>query len=249
MRRVLQATPWPAPALLTWAVGWAIFAALTALTGVALIAWAAALVTTALCASAGRTAWRRVFMAAGFPLSWLALGGGNNVPAGLWLAALALLWLLYPLKAWADAPLFPTPSNSLADIDRHLKLSASPSILDAGCGLGDGLIEWTRQYPAARCTGLEWSWPIALLCWLRCLRALPQARIRRADMWRADWAGFDVVYVFQRPESMEKIATKAKAELRSGAWLVSLEFPVLGWKATSVMRPAYGRCVWIYQLP
>ena len=249
MRRVFQAMPWPAPALVTWALGWAVFAALTALIGVPAIAWAAALVTTAVCAMTGRTVWRKLFMAAGFPLSSLALGNGSGLPAGLWLAGLAALWLLYPLRAWADAPLFPTPSGSLAGIDRHLKLRASPGILDAGCGLGSGLIEWAREYPAARCTGLEWSWLIALMCWLRCLRMLPQARIRRADMWRASWAGFDVVYVFQRPESMEKIASKARAELGSGAWLVSLEFPVPSWQATHVMRPARGRCVWLYQMP
>ena len=43
-------------------------------------------------------------------------------------------------------------------------------------------------------------------------------------MWSADWSGFDLVYVFQRPESMERVLAKASRELRPGAWLASLEF-------------------------
>jgi hypothetical protein len=43
---------------------------------------------------------------------------------------------------------------------------------------------------------------------------------------RADWSGLRLVYVFQRPESMERVIGKASRELRPGAWLGQLEFEV-----------------------
>lgn len=52
--------------------------------------------------------WRRLIMGLGFPLS-LALSGAVSLSPWHWLLPLALLLLIYPLNAWRDAPLFPTP--------------------------------------------------------------------------------------------------------------------------------------------
>ena len=96
------------------------------------------------------------------------------------------------------------------------------AILDAGCGLGDALVELRREYPQARLSGIERSWPLRLACALRCRFA----RIGRADMWAADWSACDLVYLFQRPESMQRAADKARREIAAGAWLASLEFEI-----------------------
>src|SRR6185295_8503313 len=113
---------------------------------------------------------------------------------------LALLAACYPVTAWRDAPLFPTPVGALNGLARLVALRDGAHIVGAGCGLGDGLKELRREYPAARLSGLEWSWPLRAACSWR----LPFARIRRADIWAADWAGYDMVYLFQRPESMPR---------------------------------------------
>ena len=75
------------------------------------------------------------------------------------------------------------------------------------------------------------------------------ARVRRADIWRADWSGYDMVYLFQRPESMPRAADKAGRELRPGAWLASLEFAVPELTAQKVLNCPDGRSVWLYQAP
>jgi hypothetical protein len=68
-------------------------------------------------------------------------------------------------------------------------------------------------------------------------------------MWAQHWAGFDMVYLFQRPESMPGAWEKACAELRPGAWLVSLDFAVPG-----VAPLAHWDCpgsphgVWLYRI-
>jgi trans-aconitate methyltransferase len=124
-------------------------------------------------------------------------------------------------------------------------LPAGATVLDAGCGLGHGLQALRLAYPAAELHGLEWSWPLRWLCALRC----PWARVRRGDIWKADWSAYDMVYLFQRPESMGRAVDKARAELRPGAWLVSLEFEAPQAITSASWRTPGGKMVWLYRAP
>ena len=236
--------PWPLPALLAWAAAWLAFVALQRAHLPA--AWALVLACGLGTAASvlGGTWWQRGLIAAGFPLS-LALTGAAGLPAWAWLVPLALLLLVYPLNAWRDAPLFPTPAQALDSLPQHAPLPDGARVLDAGCGLGHGLRALRRAYPQAQLHGLEWSWPLRGLCALRC----PWAQVRRADIWAADWSTYDMVYLFQRPESMARAVAKARAELRPGAWLVSLEFDAQGVKPTAQCSEPGGKMVWLYQAP
>lgn len=236
---------WPLPALGAWALAWGLFIGLNRV-GVALpvtlaLGAALGLVLSVL----GATRWRRIFIAAGFPLSLAASGLAGTLPGWAWLLPLALLLLLYPLNAWRDAPLFPTPPGALQGLAVHAPLPPRARVFDAGCGLGDGLRELHREYPEARLTGLEWSWPLRLACAWRCRFAA----VRRADIWAADWSGAELVYLFQRPESMPRALDKARRELRPGAWLVSLEFAVPGLAPDARLDSVPGRPVWLYRAP
>ena len=255
-----KALGWPLPAVLTWLAAWALAWALRA-AGAPL--WAALVLPTALGACAAllpwvaTTAWRRVFVAGGFPLSVLALGlthgvggQGASAMAWWWLAPLALLLLAYPRRAWRDAPVFPTPHGALAELTQHVKLPANARVLDAGCGMGDGLIELHRALPQARLEGVEWSalWR-AVSAW-RC----PWATVRRGDMWADDWSAYDLVYLFQRPETMPRAMDKARREMRPGSWLVSLEFEARdaegrAWQPVARWVLAGERPVWAYRIP
>jgi len=239
---------WPFPALLVWASAWLLFALLRRL-GVP--PWLALLLASALGVAGslwGRTPWRRGLLAAGFPLSLLCSGLGGAagaMPAWAWLLPLALLAFLYPLHTWRDAPMFPTPRGALSGLAQAVPLPTQARLLDAGCGLGDGLRELHREYPQARLVGLEWSWPLRIACAWRA----PFASVKRADIWAADWSSFEMVYLFQRPESMPRAVEKASRELRSGAWLVSLEFGAQALAPTQVLECANGRRLWLYRMP
>jgi len=237
---------WPAPALLAWAVCWLVFRlaleqlvpalalGLATALGVAMSLW-------------GGSWWRRLLIGGGFPLS-LALShsvwGLGQLPPWAWLLPLALLLLIYPVNAWRDAPLFPTPGKSLNQLAVLAPLAPGAQILDAGCGAGHGLQALRAAYPQAQLHGLEWSWPLCLLSALRC----PWARVRRGDIWIADWSGYDLVYLFQRPESMTRAVIKA-AELPVGAWMVSLEFEATHLYPTAQYQSPSGKTVWLYQAP
>lgn len=223
--------PWPAPALLVWLAAWA-WAAATALGGAAALALRSA------------SRWRRLLVGGGFPASALASGLAAAVPAWAWLLPLGLLLAAYPLRAWRDAPLFPTPAEALAGLGEVVPLAPGARVLDAGCGVGDGLVALRAACPQARFEGIEWSWPLRWAAALRCR----WARVRRGDMWAADWSGLTLVYLFQRPESMARAWAKASAEMAPGSWLVSLDFAVPGVAPTAVLRRAQAQAVWVYRI-
>lgn len=235
--------PWPAPALIAWAGAWALHALLLPRAG-PLAALLAGCALGTLASLWGTRWWRRVLIALGFPLS-LALTGAAALPAWAWLIPLLLLLAVYPLNAWRDAPLFPTPAGALQGLETIAPLPPEARVLDAGCGLGDGLRALRQAYPQARLDGLERSWPLRWLCALRC----PWARVRQGDIWLADWSSYQLVYLFQRPESMTRALVKA-GEMAPGSWLVSLEFPLPG-VAPQAQWPVRegGRMVWVYCLP
>lgn len=244
---------WPLPALLIWGAAWLCCLLLQALALPAAPAFIAATLLGGLASLLQERPWRRLIVAAGFPLS--ALLGGltgsltadpvGSPPAWLWLLPLALLALAYPARAWRDAPFFPTPTDALAKLSEVVTLPAQAAILDLGCGAGHGLQALHAVYPQARLHGIEWSWPLRWLAAWRCR----WARVRQGDMWAADWSGYQMVYLFQRPESMARAVQKARAEMPAGSWLVSLEFQAGGLQPHAVLCPRGGKPVWVYRLP
>jgi SAM-dependent methyltransferase len=236
--------PWPLPALLAWAAGWAVWRMALGLQLPPALALGLALACSLALGWTCRGSWRRGLAMAGFPLSWLVLVAWPAWPAWVWVACILPLLLMYPPRAWRDAPFFPTPGRALEGLAAVLGAPGPAVVLDAGCGAGHGLQALAAQWPAARLHGVEWSRPLARLARWRCR----QADVRRADMWAQDWGGFDLVYLFQRPESMPRAAAKATAQMRPGSWLVSLEFAVPGWTPQACLQHPGERPVWVYRL-
>lgn len=113
----------------------------------------AATATGLLCSVLGGTRMRQVVLALGFPLSWW-ISSSAPMPAWAWLLPLVLALLIYPVHSWRDAPLFPTPLNALRELPLQAPLKDGAVIMDAGCGLGDGLRALRLAYPLAHFGGL-----------------------------------------------------------------------------------------------
>ena len=264
-----RSLPWPAPALLTWLGAWGLQLAGAGISpvGACWVATGFGLAVALALHRASRS--RRLIIGLGFPASlllkvWAAgpsdapaallvalplavapSGVATGLPAWAWLLPVLLLLGIYPLRAWRDAPLFPTPSGALQGLSGLVPLPAGARVLDAGCGLGHGLAALHAEYSAARFEGVEWSWPLRAACALRC----PWARVRQGDMWQSDWSGLALVYLFQRPESMARALAKAQAEMAPGSWLASLEFAAAGAKPTASLQRPGAKPVWLYQVP
>ncbi len=241
---IISLLRWPLSAVLVWALAWSIFILMVRFGVSMMISLGFACVFSVMASVLGQTWWRRLMIALGFVLS-LTLSGIALLPAWVWLLPLLILLLIYPINAWRDAPLFPTPAGALQELASHAPLPEGATILDAGCGLGHGLEALRSAYPLAQYYGLEFSWPLRVLCSLRC----PWANIKQSDIWRENWSGYSMVYLFQRPESMARAVAKARTELQPGAWLVSLEFEATELQAHAVLKSPCGRKVWVYRQP
>lgn len=235
---------WPLPALAVWGLVWGQWAGLVWLGLSAQAAFGCALVTGTGLALLSPSPWRRGMIAAGFPLSFALAGLASGLSALWWLLPLAALALAYPARAWSDAPLFPTSIAALDGLDELVSLPANARVLDAGCGLGHGLQALRRVWPHAQFDGTEWSRPWRWLAALRC----PWATVRQGDMWAQSWSDHDLVYLFQRPESMPRAIEKAQREMRPGSWLVSLAFEVQGQHPYARLQHPGQRPVWIYAI-
>jgi hypothetical protein len=254
-----------------WAAGW------TLMLAASWLGWSAGLALLLGTAPAlwfqgwVRPGWRRWVVLGGLPLLMLTTAGVATVGPGGWLALALLLLALYPLQAWRDAPVFPTPPEALRGLRETVALAPGAVVLDAGSGLGDGMVALRQAFPVARVQGVESSLVLVMLSRWRLRREYrrsadrdpdPEAssssgafdrsnaapQVLRGDMWAMSWAPFDLVYLFQRPESMQRAWDKACSELVAGAWVVSLEFEVPGVAPTGRLTCPDGRFLWIYRL-
>ena len=163
-----------------------------------------------------------------------------------------MLLALYPVQSWADAPVFPTPRQALEGLGHTLSWSGGGAVLDAGSGLGHGIVALRLALPGAIIHGVESSWLLVLLSRCRGWRGDfgPRAawKILQADMWKLSWEGYTLVYLFQRPETMERAWRKAQADMADGTWMASLEFRVPGLTETARLTCPDGRDLWIYRV-
>jgi hypothetical protein len=241
--------PWPLPALGAWGVAWLSFWLAATAGWPTPLALLAALWMPLWLAWRSSSLVRRVLLLAGFPVAML-LQGQVQLPAWSWLLPLVLLLMMYPVRAWRNAPLFPTGGRALHGLAERLSPSASAQgrplrVLDAGCGLGHGLRALRQQWPTAELHGIEHS--VVLAAGAALLQR--HARVTVGDMWRGSWAEMDVVYLFQRPETMPRAWDKACAEMRAGTWLVSLEFDLPGRRPDAVLHNDGERPVWAWRVP
>lgn len=233
---------WPLPALAAWAAGWLLWHLLPVPWDLPLSSVPVALAVWRIEGVARST--RRLVLVLGWALSLWLLIGTDRFPPWLWLLALGILLLAYPLSAWRDAPVFPTPMGALDPLRGRVRMNSQALLLDAGCGTGAGLRALRQAFPDAQHHGVERSWLLSAWARLRC----PWAVIFHDDIWRCSWSGYTLVYLFQRPESMGRAWEKARLEMAEGSWLASLEFRIEGQRPHASWSLGGGRRLWLYRV-
>lgn len=146
--------------------------------------------------------------------------------------AVATLALAAPAVAlsWRHGPWMPTPRAELPRIVAQLALRPGDRFCDLGAGDGR-IVAWVRRATGARCHGIEAS-PLPYLA-ARLRLALgrdPGATIGFGDLYAADLAAYDVVYVWGTAYGVgtERFGRRMREALRPGARLVSYHQPVAG---------------------
>lgn len=219
----LKTLKWPTLSLFSWISDWLLFLILVQLDFLSSIAFSIVLCFVVIKLFIIRTSkWKKIFLALGFPLSSFLLQINQASSTIGWLMPLLILLIVYPPKSWNDAPIFPTPKDALLGLNYILNLKNNSKILDFGSGAGHGIKAILQEWPKSYVFGVENS----ILLYLYTKIKYRKATIIFENMWDVHLSNFNVLYVFQRPETMTSIWKKAKKEMAPGSFVISLSFPI-----------------------
>ena len=173
--------------------------------------------------------WWRLIHLLFAPLAWAV--SGLAIDPGWFLLLLMLMLLVYRGALGGQVPLYfsnrPTAA-ALAELTTDLP---GLRFLDVGAGVGSVLCPLARQRPDAQFTGVENAPATWLVGRLR-TAGLANCDWRWGDLWRTDFAGYNVVYAFLSPAPMATLWEKIQREMPKGSLFVSNSFAVPGVDAT-----------------
>lgn len=156
-----------------------------------------------------------------------------------------LAWSLFATAA----PWVPLSERGIAALLEGLgALPAGALVIELGSGDGRVLRAIVDRYPGVRGVGLEQS---RILTWYARGRVgHRRARIafRRADCFRERWESASCIVCYLLPPSMPLVAEKAMRELAPDARLLTMGFPVPGWRPRRVVAPANGEPCYEYRI-
>jgi SAM-dependent methyltransferase len=170
---------------------------------------------------------------------WSAL-----VLAGLVATAAAAMWALIP--RWHGVPATPARMRWIQKALAQAKVRPGEVVVDLGAGDGRVLRVAAREF-GARAVGYEIEPLHCAAAWLAALfEGVPgQVTIRNRDLYKADLAGADVVFMYLNPTFVANLRP-ALQRLKPGARVVSLNFPVEGWEPSEV---DIGYLIFTYRMP
>jgi len=153
-----------------------------------------------------------------------------DFPPGVFLFAFLLFLGLYWTVFKTRVPLYLSPTSLWQVVAELLPKEKSVRFIDIGSGLGGLVLHLAKYCPKANVEGIELAPVPWLVSWLRARLIRSRAHFIQGDYQKIDFSQFDVVFVYLSPVVMDDIWEKANAEMRSGALLLSYEFPISGLK-------------------
>ena len=99
-------------------------------------------------------------------------------------------------------------------------------MIDLGCGNGHSLRELRRRRPDLTCVGLDTNLIVVALGRLQSRMTGDGVRLVRGDLLKYEVAGFDVVVAYLYPPLMQALEPKFERELKTGAEVWSVQFPL-----------------------
>jgi hypothetical protein len=180
--------------------------------------------------AAGFSYWRRLavwWTAIQFFFPFVLLFGlFLQLPSYLFLFAFLFFLFLYWSTFRTQVPFYPSNLVTWDAVAKLLPKDRSVHLIDIGSGLGGLVLNLAKRRPESKFLGIE----IAPLPWLvssaRARLAGSSARFMRGDYGRLNFAEYDIVFAYLSPVAMPGLWEKARTEMRSGAMLLSYEFPI-----------------------
>ncbi|WP_052190722.1 class I SAM-dependent methyltransferase [Chitinibacter sp. ZOR0017] len=142
-----------------------------------------------------------------------------ELPAYMYLLALAVSWFLFGMAARTRVPVFLSEQAVLQTLAQELALNSR--FLDIGAGNGRVLAFLAKERPDLQLFGTEIAWPL----WLFGKLTLP-SRVKwwRRDYRQLDLSDYDYVYAYLSPAVMDDVWQQAQEQMQPGSCLLSNSF-------------------------
>ncbi len=126
------------------------------------------------------------------------------------------------------APYVPLPRKFIKEILDFAEIKDARNFCDLGCGDGRVLIQAVKNFGVKNAVGYEISpWPYLKARFLiNQLGFKDKIRILREDFFEADLNKADMVFIYLYPKIVQNLTPKFGNELRRGAKIVSVSFPI-----------------------
>ncbi|MEO7031298.1 MAG: class I SAM-dependent methyltransferase [Herbaspirillum sp.] len=175
-----------------------------------------------------------------FPISvYLTLR--MQLPSGVFLAAFVCMVVVYWSTFRTRVPFYPSSPALWSTVIDQIPTDRPVTMIDIGSGLGGLVCRAAAMRPDSQFIGIE----VAPLPWLvsRLRRQGNNCRFVRGDYNRLNFARYDVVFAYLSSAAMLSLWSKANAEMRHGAILLSYEFPIPGIDADFIVEPKTGHAL------
>lgn len=127
----------------------------------------------------------------------------------------------------------PTPKVLIRQIIGSIDFSRFRDIRELGTGDGRFIAAVEKVY-GATVTGYEIN-PIAFII-TALLLTNKKSRVLLRDFWAEDLSSADCIYCYLFPDVMKRLGEKLVKELPEGAWVISANFPIPGWREDRVLH-------------
>jgi precorrin-6B methylase 2 len=148
-----------------------------------------------------------------------------------------------------DVAFVPTPKKIVRSMLQLACLRRGETLFDLGAGDGRVIIEAVRRF-GARAVGVEVDPRRIGRIKERLAATGVKAELIEADMFKVDLASADVIMIYLSSSANVKLAHKLNSELKPGARVVSLDYPLPGWSPTRELEVATSgitRTVYLYR--
>ena len=148
-----------------------------------------------------------------------------------------------------DVAYVPTPKTIVRQMLTLAGLRRGETLFDLGAGDGRIMIEAARKF-GARAVGIEIDPERVTRIQDRLRSTGIKADIIQADFMKVDLSSADVIAIYLSESVNANLAPKLERELRAGARVVSLDYPLPGWvpEKESIAKGALHRKLYLYRV-
>lgn len=171
-----------------------------------------------------------------FPVAVIVLNA-LQLPSWLYLASFVVLLCVYWTTFRTQVPYYPSTLATWNTVNALLPMDRSVRFVDVGSGFGGLVMHLAHLRPASTFAGIEAAPLPWFVSFLRARLGRGAGRFVRGDYSELDFGSYDVVFAYLSPAAMPGLWSKACAEMRQGALLLSYEFPVPGVDPHVIRQP------------